>query len=1113
MRDLTNTAGGDYFSDDGGNTNLKAFNSVVANGDLTDWDNGKDINNVYVPDSYNAQSSYGYANTLSVVDGTVMDVLGYNRSSTNLTFKTGSLDFLAGQNWSSSSSSSLDPFHGASMVINNSESTAYHYFTPGENFTLASNSDMGQSMTVSAGFLELSDSGQVTGSGFGLLVNQDGSLFVSGTGQVYAQGPVSIGDAAGVTNGLAEISGGDVIVGNSAESETLYVGNAGHGELVQSGTSYVSTPSLVVGNQRGSSGLYFLEGTATLSVVGDEVVGYAGSADFEQEGGLNTITGSLILAQNYGYGTGTYELMGGTLDAATVELDNTDFNLGPTTFTQSGGTLNTSTVFVNGSSTFNLTSEGICNASISNEGNVNFSGGLFGGDFNNTESGTFTYTAGLFGGSFTNDGVMNVNASLNIPGGMLNQAPVSLTSGITLSVNGTGLDNQSTINLPTGSVLTLNGSGLDNESTINISGGTINGSGTKTNNDIIEGTGTISGTGALMNDGTIAESFGPIVLGLNGNPYYNNDSITLEPTFGELDISTPNSPTTDRLINYGSIAINGAVIDGSGGLENASGGTVGGTGKINTADFVNDSGGTVSVPAGTLNVVPVLNNSGTIDLTDPAAILAGTHGVANSGTIEGIGTVSAGISNTGTIQPGDGTLTLSGSVLTLGGSNLVVDTGGTLLVVGAGHGLQNIGGTITLAGGTLDNDGQPVTNAGLITGYGIFNSGGLTNGIAITHAGSMTLSGGPSTINGNVTNVRTISVTNGSAEFTGNVGGAGTFVANSAYVVFDGTYTGTSYSSTDSNNSFENNVTIPSGGSMTGSSDSNFYVSGGTTVTNGGTFTNTGLLANYVPTTNNGTFSQTGSLVQGADFTNNATATIGGSQDWLPGTNFNNTAGTATFQTDAGSSGSGTLNVNITGGVVTIASAQDWAGLSITGSGKLDIANNQVFIYYGDGPDPIASIEQWIANGYYGLSGPSIISSVIAADDALSGLSYGIGYADGADGLVAGLPSGEIEIMFTLLGDANLDGTVNAEDFTPFSQNLGQGGTMWDDGDFNYDGTVNSEDFTPFSANIGQTASLAAQAGVLEGNSFSVANVPEPMSAGMMVVFGSGILRRRRKRS
>ena len=193
----------------------------------------------------------------------------------------------------------------------------------------------------------------------------------------------------------------------------------------------------------------------------------------------------------------------------------------------------------------------------------------------------------------------------------------------------------------------------------------------------------------------------------------------------------------------------------------------------------------------------------------------------------------------------------------------------------------------------------------------------------------------------------------------------------------------------------------------------------------------------------------------------------------------------------------GTSNVNLT-------------SLSLTGNGTLDIGNNRVIIDYSSpATDPIASIAAWIKNGFYDLAGPQIISSDIAADDAASGLSYGIGYADGADGVVAGLPSGEIEIMFTLLGDANLDGTVNSEDFTPFSANVGKNGS-WDDGDFNYDGTVNSEDFTPFSPNLGQSATLAAAAGALESaDGISLANVPEPASAGMIMMAGLGILRRR----
>jgi hypothetical protein len=165
----------------------------------------------------------------------------------------------------------------------------------------------------------------------------------------------------------------------------------------------------------------------------------------------------------------------------------------------------------------------------------------------------------------------------------------------------------------------------------------------------------------------------------------------------------------------------------------------------------------------------------------------------------------------------------------------------------------------------------------------------------------------------------------------------------------------------------------------------------------------------------------------------------------------------------------------INGGELQLASGSGSSvigSLAMTGTGILDMTNNKLLIDFGTGVDPITSITAWIKNGYYGLSGPTILSSAIATNDAATGLSYGLGYADGKDGVVAGLPAGEVEIMFTLLGDANLDGTVNAEDFTPFSQNLGQNG-MWDDGDFNYDGTVNAEDFTLFSHNLGESAVLA----------------------------------------
>jgi hypothetical protein len=198
--------------------------------------------------------------------------------------------------------------------------------------------------------------------------------------------------------------------------------------------------------------------------------------------------------------------------------------------------------------------------------------------------------------------------------------------------------------------------------------------------------------------------------------------------------------------------------------------------------------------------------------------------------------------------------------------------------------------------------------------------------------------------------------------------------------------------------------------------------------------------------------------------------------------------------------------------IASNSASSSFGSLTINNGSALDITNNKLFIDYGSGPDPIASIAAWIRNGFYDLTGPQIISSEVAADDTASGLSYGIGYADGADGIVAGLPSGEIEIMYTLLGDANLDGTVNAEDYTLFSTHLFESGAYWDDGDFNYDGTVNFEDYTPYSHNEGNSALLASDAGTLELANGAFVSVPEPNSVSFAAIGLVGLLRRRKRR-
>jgi len=212
-------------------------------------------------------------------------------------------------------------------------------------------------------------------------------------------------------------------------------------------------------------------------------------------------------------------------------------------------------------------------------------------------------------------------------------------------------------------------------------------------------------------------------------------------------------------------------------------------------------------------------------------------------------------------------------------------------------------------------------------------------------------------------------------------------------------------------------------------------------------------------------------------------------------------------------------DVSVTGGTLRLAASTGLAqltSLSITGNGMLDLANNRIIINYGGSADPIASIAAWIAGGY--ADGTWSGTGITSSSAALNSASYGIGYADSADpGNPAGLASGEIEIMYTLLGDANLDGKVNGTDFDLLATNFNEAVTNgWDEGDFNYDGRVNGEDFLLLAQNFNQFASqsdLAALDSFAAANGISLANVPEPASGVMIVMAGFGILHRRKRRA
>ncbi len=196
--------------------------------------------------------------------------------------------------------------------------------------------------------------------------------------------------------------------------------------------------------------------------------------------------------------------------------------------------------------------------------------------------------------------------------------------------------------------------------------------------------------------------------------------------------------------------------------------------------------------------------------------------------------------------------------------------------------------------------------------------------------------------------------------------------------------------------------------------------------------------------------------------------------------------------------------------------ASSMSSLTINGSSSLDITNNRLLINFGANSDPIALIRQYLITGFNngawnGAGG--IDSSVITP-------GYAIGYADGADGIVTNLLPGQIEIAYTLAGDANLDGLVSGDDFTILAGNIGKAESAWDKGDFNYDGLVNGDDFTLLVGNLGKQSNGSAivlpAADYAAVDAFAAANglmadVPEPAAASFIALNLSALLLRRRR--
>jgi len=162
-------------------------------------------------------------------------------------------------------------------------------------------------------------------------------------------------------------------------------------------------------------------------------------------------------------------------------------------------------------------------------------------------------------------------------------------------------------------------------------------------------------------------------------------------------------------------------------------------------------------------------------------------------------------------------------------------------------------------------------------------------------------------------------------------------------------------------------------------------------------------------------------------------------------------------------------------GTFTVSGMQ---GSNPLGNTQIEIGQSTVYFAY-TAASPVAQIQAALTAGYNGGAGngtagiEGAITSTAAAGGPLN--TFGIGYADSADGIVVGQPANTVEVRYTAIGDANLDRTVNSPDAVLMTRNyMIAGATAWDQGNFNYDSAINFADAQLLQKNFNTTVTISA---------------------------------------
>jgi autotransporter-associated beta strand protein len=610
---------------------------------------------------------------------------------------------------------------------------------------------------VTAYFAGLSGTGNLAltnaaGAAVALLVGSNNA------GTTYSGNLSGSGSLTKTGSGIFILAGSNNITGNvSANGGTLYV-NSG---AVLSDATYYGNAGVTTNN-----GGYF---TNTTTYFYDSGAGFAQPA----VGAVSSL-GALNVGSDNGTGGGYFQVSGGTVDAASINIGRSGLNYGASQ--PAAGSTSTG-IYLNGAN-LNVTGHvaiGADSSSCNSSANIRLD--------NSTTTIGGSVDIGLSNGSRWSD--------LDFNGGSL-----TVSDGTTGVQIGNGYSGNAVF-------LVRGGTAMVNKITFGQSGiGTMDANLDQTGGSLYLGSGGIV-------QGSVATGFVPSAIFASGILGASNTwSSSMSLTFNGGAIMAADSAGTAH-----NITLSGAV-EGTGPITKMGGGTL-------TMSGANGYFGGTIISNGIVNING-FNALGGADYRG-LSLRGGTLQYATAFSGNGGGDITAATTYTLTNGIGGGTIDVNGNSVTYAGV-IVSSTGAGVLNFAdtAGGGLLNLQGASTYAGNTTISSGTVLAN----------NASGSATGTGTVEVESAATLGGLGTISGAVTfdSGSFLKITNGSplaiGVLTANGNTVKVFVAGSTALA-SGSYTLLHYTSAGSSGTFNATPTITGAGLEANST--------GTIVTSGGT--------------------------------------------------------------------------------------------------------------------------------------------------------------------------------------------------------------------------------------------------------------------------------------